>query len=72
MTAESQATSEIIAGLVARLEQLEAQEAIREVMYRYARGADRGDSRGRSTDPAIGCRRLLVRQSQGRHYRPTL
>ena len=53
MTAESQATSEIIAGLVARLEQLEAQEAIREVMYRYARGADRGDSRGRSTDPAV-------------------
>ncbi len=43
MTTGSEATSEIIAGLVARLEQLEAVEAIRDVMFRYARGADRGD-----------------------------
>ena len=43
MTAQTEATSEMIAGLVTRLERLEAQEAIREVMYRYARGADRGD-----------------------------
>ncbi len=43
MTADSQGTSEIIAALTARLEQLEAREAIRDVMYRYARGADRGD-----------------------------
>lgn len=43
MTTDSQATSDVIAGLVARIEQLEATEAIREVMYRYARGADRCD-----------------------------
>ena len=43
MTTGSEATSEIIAGLVARLEKLEAVEAIRDVMFRYARGADRGD-----------------------------
>lgn len=33
----------VIAGLSSRLEVLEAREAIRDVMYRYARGADRGD-----------------------------
>lgn len=43
MTTGTEATSEIIAGLVARLEKLEAVEAIRDVMFRYARGADRGD-----------------------------
>lgn len=32
-----------VAALVARVERLEALEAIRDVMYRYARGADRGD-----------------------------
>ena len=37
------ATTELTAGLVARVAVLEAREAIRDVMYRYARGADRGD-----------------------------
>ena len=35
--------AELLGSLLARLETLEAKEAIRDVMYRYARGADRAD-----------------------------
>lgn len=43
MAGASESTADVIAALAARVEQLEAREAIRDVMYRYARGADRGD-----------------------------
>ena len=43
MSGDAASTSDVIGALMARVEMLEAREAIRDVMYRYARGADRGD-----------------------------
>lgn len=43
MNATTGTSTSDIAALVSRLEILEAREAIRDVLYRYARGADRGD-----------------------------